>query len=423
VPKRPDNPQEEALPSLKLFPGKGNHMVTGRPEAPVGRRQFVCTGVTLAATTAFHCPALSAPHERNRPWIPSKEFLTDLPHIMEVASLPGLAMATVENGAVVWTQAVGVTNVETRAPVREDSVFEAASMSKPVFAYVVQRLADEKLIDLDCPLAQYRRPDYLPHNPDIDLITARDVLRHSTGFPNWRIRPEDVLTVAFKPGSRWRYSGEGFFWLQLVVEHMTGQGLDTVMRSRLFEPAKMPLSTFGWNADIARLSVYGREVGQTDLRLDQRGYAPGPAGGLDGAGGSPLAGRCGEGAVGLLQAADQYLFKRGGNAEYDRVGVCQIHGPDARPPETRFLGDSGDEPPRHVKSPDDEQGQHDLLGARMGARGISKRTCVFPWRQQWRTVQDIWRGRPGSPTGLSHLHQRRQRGQGVPTNCQSGNGP
>jgi CubicO group peptidase (beta-lactamase class C family) len=210
-------------------------------------------------TTAFGQSSSEATPRsyRKGPWIPSKEFLADLPLLMEVASLPGLAMATVENGTVVWTQAMGVMNVETRTPLREDSVFEAASMSKPVFAYVVLRLADEKLIDLDRPLVQYRRPNYLPNNPNIDLITARDVLRHSTGLPNWRIRPEDILTPAFKPGSHWRYSGEGFFWLQLVVEQITGQGLDTVMRSRLFDPAGMPLSTFGWNAEIARLSVYG----------------------------------------------------------------------------------------------------------------------------------------------------------------------
>jgi CubicO group peptidase (beta-lactamase class C family) len=227
-----------------------------RSAASLGRRQFVCSGMALAATTALEQAASSTPRDRNRPWIPSRELLADLPRIMEVASLPGLSMAVVENGAVIWTHAAGLANIETRAPVTEDSVFEAASMSKPVFAYVVLRLSDEQLIDLDRPLVHYYKPDYLTNHPNIDLITARDVLRHSTGLPNWRARPEDSLTPAFKPGSRWRYSGEGFFWLQLVVEHITGQGLDTVMRSRLFGPAGMPLSTFGWNPEIARLSVY-----------------------------------------------------------------------------------------------------------------------------------------------------------------------
>lgn len=58
--------------------------------------------------------------------------------------------------------------------------------------------------------------------------------------------------------------GEGYFWLGLVVEQITGKGLDAVMRSRLFDPAKMPLSTLGWNAEIARLSVYGHTKPEED---------------------------------------------------------------------------------------------------------------------------------------------------------------
>lgn len=233
--------------------------MTISPKTSLGRRQFLSVGAAVASTAALGKLSIraNAHQDPKTPWIPSKAFLADLPRLMGVASLPGLAMATVENGAVVWTRSVGVTNAETREPVREDSVFEAASMSKPVFAYVVLKLADEKRIDLDRPLVEYCKPDYLPAHPHIDLITARDVLCHSTGLPNWRNRPEDSLIPAFKPGSRWGYSGEGFFWLQLVVEQITGQGLDSVMRSRLFDPAGMPLSTFSWNTEIARLSVYG----------------------------------------------------------------------------------------------------------------------------------------------------------------------
>lgn len=204
---------------------------------------------------------------------------------MEVASLPGLAMATVENGEVIWTKSLGVTNTDTRAPMRDDSVFEAASLSKPVFAYVVLKLADEKVLGLDHPLVKYHRPEYLADHPDIDRITARDVLRHSTGLPNWRNNPADKLTPTFKPGSRFGYSGEGFFWLQLVVERLTGKGIDSVMRSRLFEPAGMKLSSFSWNAELARLAVHGhrdekpamnykREMGDRFLAIAAKWYKP-----------------------------------------------------------------------------------------------------------------------------------------------------
>jgi CubicO group peptidase (beta-lactamase class C family) len=221
--------------------------MTTKSGPKLGRRQLLSVGATVGVTTALGATPSGATVRQDRigPWIPSDDFLADLPRLMEVVSLPGLTMATVEDGKVVWTRAVGLTNVETKAPMREDSVFEAASLSKPVFAYVVLKLAEEKLIDLDRPLVQYLRPDYLSNHPDIDLITARHVLCHSTGFPNWRAKPEEKLTPAFKPGSRFSYSGEGYQWLQFVVEGITGAGVDMVMRSRLFGPAKMPVSTFG----------------------------------------------------------------------------------------------------------------------------------------------------------------------------------
>lgn len=194
-----------------------------------------------------------SPHDK--PWIPSEEFIDYLPWLMEIASLPGLIMATVEEGEIIWNQAVGLMNVEAKVPMREDAVFDAASLSKPVFAYVVLKLAEEKRIDLNTPLVRYFRPDYLSDHPDLDLITTRDVLRHSTGLPNWRAKAEDKLTSMFKPGSCFGYSGEAYQWLQYVVEEITGAGVDIVMRSLLFEPAGMPLSTFGWNTEIDRLSV------------------------------------------------------------------------------------------------------------------------------------------------------------------------
>ena len=232
--------------------------MTTNPEPKLGRRQIFSAGATVGVTMALGAlSGASARQDRNRPWVPSDEFLADLPRLMEGVSLPGLAMATVEGGKVMWTRVAGLMNVEAKAPMREDSMFEAASMSKPVFAYVVLKLAEEKLIDLDRPLVQYLRPDYLSNHPDVDLITARHVLCHSTGLPNWRAKPEEKLTPAFKPGSRFGYSGEAYQWLQIVVEGITGAGVDMVMRSRLFGPAGMPLSTFGWNAEIARRSAYG----------------------------------------------------------------------------------------------------------------------------------------------------------------------
>lgn len=177
---------------------------------------------------------------------------------MQAFAVPGVAIAVVEAGEVAWSRPFGVTHALTRQPVDARTIFEDASLSKPVFAYLVLQLVDQGLVDLDRPLVQYRRPDYLARHPWIDRITPRDVLRHSTGLPNWRKSPAtEPLVPSVEPGTRIDYSGEAIFWLQLVVESITGQSLDESMQARLFGPAGMRDSSFTWNADLASRSVYG----------------------------------------------------------------------------------------------------------------------------------------------------------------------
>ncbi|MEO6103137.1 MAG: serine hydrolase domain-containing protein, partial [Pseudoxanthomonas sp.] len=80
---------------------------------------------------------------------------------MQAFAVPGVGIAVVEDGKVAWSRGFGVTHALTRAPVHADTIFEDASLSKPVFAYLVMQLVDGGLIDLDRPLVQYRRLDYL----------------------------------------------------------------------------------------------------------------------------------------------------------------------------------------------------------------------------------------------------------------------
>lgn len=200
---------------------------------------------------------------RNEPgsWIPSDEFLAQLPRVMQAFAVPGVGIAVVEGGEVVWNRGFGVTNSLTRAPVDARTIFEDASLSKPVFAYLVMQFVDQGMMDLDRPLVEYRRLDYLADHPWIELITARDVLRHSTGLPNWRKSPAtEKLVPMVRPGTRIDYSGEAIFWLQLVMEKITGQSLDESMQAHLFGQAGMQDSSYTWNADLGARSVYGHRA-------------------------------------------------------------------------------------------------------------------------------------------------------------------
>ncbi|MNV17774.1 Penicillin-binding protein 4* [compost metagenome] len=232
------------------------------PIRPVpGRRRFMARAAALGAlgvlppATAL---AASCAGSAERSWIPSDMFLAELPRIMQAFAVPGVGIAVVEDGAVAWSRGFGMANALTATPIDARTVYEDASLSKPVFAYLVMQLVDQGMIDLDRPLVDYRRPDYLGDHPWTALITARDVLRHSTGLPGWRTSPAtEKLVPMVKPGTRIDYSGEAFFWLQLVVETLTGQSLDDAMRTHLFVPANMKDSSYAWNAELAARSVHG----------------------------------------------------------------------------------------------------------------------------------------------------------------------
>lgn len=187
----------------------------------------------------------------------SRDFLAKLPQLMEWANVPGVSVAILADGKVSWTGGFGVKKAVTTDAVTADTVFGAASLSKPVFAYAVFKLRDEKLIDLDRPLADYLAPDDLPDDPRSRQITARHVLSHTTGWQNWRGSREQKLSFAFTPGARWGYSGEGYYWLQRVVEKITACGFEEFMRERLLKPLGMTRSCYGWMPELETQIAWG----------------------------------------------------------------------------------------------------------------------------------------------------------------------
>src|SRR5215472_13521939 len=83
-----------------------------------------------------------------------------VPRLMREGDVPGVSVAVVRDGSVVWHRAFGVKDAGTGAPVDDNTIFEAASLSKPVFAYAVMKLADAGRLDLDAPLTKYLPGDY-----------------------------------------------------------------------------------------------------------------------------------------------------------------------------------------------------------------------------------------------------------------------
>ncbi|MBI1762102.1 MAG: serine hydrolase [Acidobacteria bacterium] len=177
-----------------------------------------------------------------------------IPLLMKEADVPGLALALIRDGKPVWQHSFGVKNATTNEPVTDATVFEAASLSKPVFAYAIMKLVDAGKFDLDTPLNQYLPGNYeVGDDPRLGQITARRVLSHTTGFPNWR---NGQLKIYLDPGTRFSYSGEGFVYLAKTIEHLTGEKFNDFMQRMVFAPLGMTSSSYVWRDTYDNLKTF-----------------------------------------------------------------------------------------------------------------------------------------------------------------------
>ena len=197
-----------------------------------------------------------------------------LPTLMREAHVPGVSIAILQRGEVAWAKAYGIRDARTGEAVTTGTVFEAASMSKPVLALIAMQLVQEGRLDLDRPLVEYLGRDYLPGQPEHRRITARMALSHRTGLPNWRAGYAEMggpLMLELAPGSEYTYSGEGILFLQRAVAAIAGEPLDRLAQERLFEPLGLARTSFAWNEAIERDLASGhREDGSFKERSRYR---------------------------------------------------------------------------------------------------------------------------------------------------------
>ncbi len=178
--------------------------------------------------------------------------------------VPGVAFAVFDDGGLLYEHVGGLKSQATLEPIDTETAFEAASISKPVFAYVVFSLARDGVLELDSPL-QTLVPEVpeLAYDPRSGTLTPRILLTHRGGLPNWRSRmnfaalsyselfaPDDTLRFVADPDTEYRYSGEGYVLLQRIVEERTGKGLRELARERVFEPLGMARSSFLFDPGI-----------------------------------------------------------------------------------------------------------------------------------------------------------------------------
>ena len=149
-----------------------------------------------------------------------------------------IAIAYIEHGQVAWTAFYG-DQVPDGPPAGEKTLYSIASLTKPISAEVLLRLASAGKLSLDEPLyTQYTDPD-VAGNPFSKLLTARLCLSHQSGFPNWRYLTQDHLEFIFQPGAQTGYSGEGYQYVAMFAEKKLRQSFEALAKQYVFDPIGM----------------------------------------------------------------------------------------------------------------------------------------------------------------------------------------
>jgi CubicO group peptidase (beta-lactamase class C family) len=212
------------------------------------------------------------------------EIDSTVKRVMDAATVQGMSLAVINNNKTVFIKSYGYRNKPKNELLDTASIMYGASFSKAVFGYLIMKLVQEKILDLDKPLCQYlKKPiegyEYfadLKNDNRWKLITARMCLSHTTGLPNVRwfnpITSEQdtlgVMKLYFKPGTKYAYSGEGFKLLQLAVEEITKKPVDDLAVERIFKPLGMPRTGYIWHESIGddNVAVGHLNTGEIDKK-------------------------------------------------------------------------------------------------------------------------------------------------------------
>jgi CubicO group peptidase (beta-lactamase class C family) len=202
-------------------------------------------------------------------------FLSEkIPQLMAQNLIPGLSIALVDRGELLWKEGFGVKNYQTKIPVDSETIFPAASLGKPLFAYMVMKLVEKGVLNLDTPLTEYTAKPYIGDRR-IERITPRIVLNHTTGFPNWS--GDKPVWIEADPGTKFGYSGEGYLYLQKVIEEITAEAFSSYSRREFFLPFGMNNSSYIWEREYEGNATDGhdRRGNPTPMRRPTEALAAG----------------------------------------------------------------------------------------------------------------------------------------------------
>lgn len=184
---------------------------------------------------------------------------------MEHYNVPGVSVAVFRNGELDWAKGYGMADKEENRPVTEHTLFQAASISKPIAAMAVLDLAEEGIVDLDRNINEYLKSWQLTDNDftATEKVTLRRILNHTAGttvwgFPGYAKSEEipdavgvvsgmgntDSISVYKTPGESWQYSGGGYTVMQIALADVERKPFEEIMAERVLIPLEMNASTY-----------------------------------------------------------------------------------------------------------------------------------------------------------------------------------
>ena len=169
--------------------------------------------------------------------------------------IPGLSVAVVQTGAVVFARSYGLANIENSVPATADTVYLLGSVTKTFAATAIMLLAEEGRIELDDPFVNYMKDLSLPKQ--VEQITVRQLLSHTSGITDFTDIPDSIqfarkdrmprdvvhdalaLPLLFKPGEQFRYSNSNYILLGMIIERIVGKRFSAFLEHRIFQPLHM----------------------------------------------------------------------------------------------------------------------------------------------------------------------------------------
>ncbi|WP_299180015.1 serine hydrolase [uncultured Aquimarina sp.] len=196
---------------------------------------------------------------------------------MDSINLPGLSIAIINGNDIAYHNTFGFANLKTKKPVTKRTIFEGASLSKPLFAYFLMKMVEKGVLDLDEPIYPYLEPIFpegVIHKDSFEnykILTPRIILSHGSGIPNWvKGKP---IEIKFKPGTDFSYSGEAYQHLGAAFGTKLGIGwgskLDSLFLKEAAHPIGMDRSIYTWDNNYNKDVANGHMKGKTNPEINK----------------------------------------------------------------------------------------------------------------------------------------------------------